>query len=1010
MSNTQEYEKIKQTWQLKHRPVKIVYNDGKKQVYQNVPLNNHNAFELVNDGTFIFLDIDATDRDNQRAILDPYEDAIYKFVTTNDSQCLIERSLNGGYHLCFKISEQQLGAYRSFEINVTANIKWEFKNSFISFPTPTVTQLYMPDDPRTITKSALAIFLCALFGIFDGTDFSTVTDAIDTCYGGSRKRTISQVSVEVDDTVESDEEDVKETDTSYHTQVWLPKIAKGISQDLTDFYKQHPPTYELNRKNVILAAVHRIEELFQQLKPMFANRKLHFVDLEMFIIWLCDSDKTEDGMFAKLSDTKRWREWTLSYAKLCNSIRLTHRGARGGNIEGSLSRHLCWTDPFPCYRIVTRKNLVGAQLTDAQARAEFDALCDNANVRNGFGEFGTSTLFVRFLELTFLALTYNDPAMAALDQICIEFNPKRSPVWELVVKDFLDHRFSSNEVRIASLTGDSNKGDDKDCAYIYMRGLPWVPVSSPEFKLFIGQLYPNCKDVNKLPEPFARRATKNPNLHKWINIIPYNNGLLDFGGNPNSPVVFRNYKETDTVTLPIPQDFNIQQYMNLGGEDRILLLDNTARYGGAFCWFMCGLFGVNDYQNPTLNLFQFSRLLGVCILVASGLLRTKKFQKCLILNGLANNGKSTFINMICKAFQGKCEPVVSHQLFSRETFSHADPNEKFVVYDNEVSQFYLDRFKNYIADFDAPITTRIIYKKPVPGSVFNAFYIGACNSPIVGLKATTTLGGGKAKDDIFEYDYGFHRRVYMETLYNLFTKVDEKMAYDIFEPNTEKLIANGLAIYLFDVLRVFNINNLGTSCNHIQTSPYQTRLFGTTNNPLINKLHSSYLSVNTLDLDTINARDRTNIIDTIRPVSIRELIQEITKSQVDFIPPAIITLLETFYYKLSPDAQYLLDLVSIADLSTIPGLSRRHIEKLKLPHAPTKIREGESDQDFVKRVIPPDHRIQLSEQLQTTFYTIIVNSARQNPVSVNIRPICLEKQYKHATIETLFDLPTFLSQ
>ncbi len=253
------------------------------------------------------------------------------------------------------------------------------------------------------------------------------------------------------------------------------------------------------------------------------------------------------------NNTKTWKVWTYAYVRLCSAIKLVHGDARGAYIEGSLSKHLMWTDPYVCYRKVARGNLVGARMSESDARLEFNQLCRDDSIV-GFGEYSAYTLFVRFLEATLISLKYDSTVLATLDKISTEFGPTGCET-ELLVKDFTEHRFSEGGLRIAAVpAADSTKGDDVSCAFIYILGLPWIPACSPEFKLFVGQLYPNCRDVSKIPVGLARRATLNNNLRKWVNILPYSNGILDFCGTSNEPVIFRNYTEKDLVTQPMSVD------------------------------------------------------------------------------------------------------------------------------------------------------------------------------------------------------------------------------------------------------------------------------------------------------------------------------------------------------------------------------------------------------------------------------------------------------------------------
>ena len=65
------------------------------------------------------------------------------------------------------------------------------------------------------------------------------------------------------------------------------------------------------------------------------------------------------------------------------------------------------------------------------------------------------------------------------------------------------------------------------------------------------------------------------------------------------------------------------------------------------------------------------------------MLKTKKFQKALILNdganNGANNGKSTFLNLLSKTFPGKCVEIDAKKFFSSQEFTFNDVGEALFV-------------------------------------------------------------------------------------------------------------------------------------------------------------------------------------------------------------------------------------------------------------------------------------------------------------------------------------------
>ena len=267
-----------------------------------------------------------------------------------------------------------------------------------------------------------------------------------------------------------------------------------------------------------------------------------------------------------------------------------------------------------------------------------------------------------------------------------------------------------------------------------------------------------------------------------------------------------------------------------------------SRYSVEFRWYITSLFG----QNGKIGLVGAGKFLATMIILASGLLRTKIFQKCLILYGVANNGKSTFIDMITRSVGNLAHNVDPNIFFSnKETCGDTtDLTEKIYVHASECCKnIALDRFKGYMTE-DYCIKKRAIYQ-PILERYFNALYITACNTLPSYIKESYR---NKNKENI-DYDLGFHRRWFPIEFVNVFE--DTSYKYNIKDERVSKIIEKDLLKYMLDIIRIFGLHNLVSNSSHISAPLKYQRDLAQNNNIVIKHLCKAYDIVYSQDLSIL---------------------------------------------------------------------------------------------------------------------------------------------------------------
>ena len=220
--------------------------------------------------------------------------------------------------------------------------------------------------------------------------------------------------------------------------------------------------------------------------------------------------------------------------------------------------------------------------------------------------------------------------------------------------------------------------------------------------------------------------------------------------------IFRNYTEYDQVVEPIRQMFNIESYLLDFDTTNLLSIDNTQRYSPEFCYYMRSLFG-DSPESGLMHPFHLQNFVCTMCTIAFGILREKKCQNCLVVQGTGLNGKSVFIQLVKEVFHNLSQFIDAKNYFNGQDINMQVDNveETILLADTETKEMHASSFKKEIAD-SVPTKKRGLYKN-LRDQESRAFFIFGTNC---GLKFP------KDKDSNLVYDYAFDRRIFLIKFYN----------------------------------------------------------------------------------------------------------------------------------------------------------------------------------------------------------------------------------------------------
>jgi hypothetical protein len=237
--------------------------------------------------------------------------------------------------------------------------------------------------------------------------------------------------------------------------------------------------------------------------------------------------------------------------------------------------------------------------------------------------------------------------------------------------------------------------------------------------------------------------------------------------------------------------------------------------------------------------FHYQNFLGVMLVIAMGILRSKIFQNCLVLQGKGSNGKSALLSIISDVFSNKCVNIKSAKYFNGDEINMEVDNieENMILMDQEAKCVDLIGFKKLVAD-KVKSNSRAIYKNP-KDTISKAFIILSTNKGLRYMR--------DKEDKSVTVDESFLRRVYQCIIYNKvgiknIESLIQKNKYDLKNKLVKDRIKKGFLFYLLDVIHVFNLPSLsGSNSQYIHNSISTKRNLAHYNYEIINLIYKHYI-------------------------------------------------------------------------------------------------------------------------------------------------------------------------
>ncbi len=417
---------------------------------------------------------------------------------------------------------------------------------------------------------------------------------------------------------------------------------------------------------------------------------VYYTDFTVLLMMLSSTSQDDNcrySLFTKLRSFIPWRQWSLSYIKLMKTLERVRQGPGKCLYEKYDSYHF--------YRFITKQNEVGFAMSENAAKSEYNQLY-NETRRTGCTPH-LIFLIYDFIIQCFKYMKYDtkliDSILTYTTNIC-DTNPNR---FEMCKFDLLRVRMCGLDFQTAFITeGGGGRGETRKLMCVNIRRCPWTKINSQSFLKFLRRVYPSVEDINKFIDKLNFTGYKciDDGIRSWKCMLPFINGVLEFKTQfkfrenististrrqddmleeivtvdsteyTGEKVIFRNYNINDKVLEPLGYKFSPLLYNTEYEEHGILSLENTRRYTKQFCWFIKGTFGVHEKGEGVMYSWHLQRMFACMTIVAASILRTKPFQKCIVLNGVGSNGKSEFINQLLSLFGDKCKPIDAKVYFS----------------------------------------------------------------------------------------------------------------------------------------------------------------------------------------------------------------------------------------------------------------------------------------------------------------------------------------------------------
>ena len=331
-------------------------------------------------------------------------------------------------------------------------------------------------------------------------------------------------------------DDADHDDSTYLSLTYFPKLTQSILFDISEIYNQTIPRF-----STLSTAAHQYTNRIKMILNIIEKhwnplRRIYHIDVEQFLLRLCDTQYPPDSAlcsnvtFGKLADSTLWNKWTTDYCRLHRAMESQNMSDRGSTSNTGTQNMDSRTvnEPYIMYRRITINNAKGSLLSEFVAKQEYDKLRKLS--MDDLGSNSTTSLFITFVQTTMLAIHHNQYTVGVLEiYASLIFANK---VDQLNAEDFFKYRMRKFNYKINSLPDTIRQSKIVPNVFLCVDRHPWIDVSSKIFKNFMSRLYPNtpqgCEALLGIIAKSENNDGQNDMLKKWFNMLPYQNGILDF--------------------------------------------------------------------------------------------------------------------------------------------------------------------------------------------------------------------------------------------------------------------------------------------------------------------------------------------------------------------------------------------------------------------------------------------------------------------------------------------------
>ena len=435
---------------------------------------------------------------------------------------------------------------------------------------------------------------------------------------------------------------------------------------ITDVYSNFRQYFDYEDFNYYITQIFLSLEKFDSYVSNQNNFGFYFCELQYFLSFLNNDSKDDlstDDPFYALASTDKWIKWTEAYLNFSELLKQV-----GNSLSVKCSK---FPDIHNLYRSITKRNLVGSQLSDNESRDEIFGYENRLEVTR-FGIIVTSRpsfrekynkpkiisiypkySFTNFVLVTLSIIKVNKKYFLLILKylnLYVDNSEKKSLFYLTVFNNFLN----KHGIKILKIKNPVKKSEISGCGFAILDGLPWQDLSNIFMFDLLSMMFPNL-DSNGIqtlltnildmgsavylePELIHVRS----NIKNFSCVLNFENLkiLLNYESDNYSGIFIENYKYTDLATDAgvIQYEFDANDYLQRGINGNILSLINESRYSDHFCATVRTLFS-KDTISGEITLFGCAQFIIDTINFGGLFLKNKVLQLLLLQLGPGNFDK-----------------------------------------------------------------------------------------------------------------------------------------------------------------------------------------------------------------------------------------------------------------------------------------------------------------------------------------------------------------------------------